>query len=50
MEIIIQYGLCPVQLTGPEMKMFQFAKSLDSDEVAHNEPPHLDLLCSPSSL
>ena len=28
----------------------EFANSLDLDEVAHNEPPHLDLHCLPSSL
>ena len=26
------------------------ANSVDPDEVAHNEPPHLDLHCLPSSL
>ena len=26
------------------------ANSIDPDEVAHNEPPHPDLLCLPSSL
>ena len=28
----------------------EIANSLDLDEVAHNEPPHLDLHCLPSSL
>ena len=28
--------------------MAQFAKGVDPDEVAHNEPPHLDLHCLPS--
>ena len=28
----------------------EFANSLDLDEVAHHEPPHLDLLCLPTSL
>ena len=28
----------------------ELAKSLDPDEVAHNEPPLLDLCCLPSSL
>ena len=27
----------------------EFANSVDLDEVAHNEPPHLDLHCLPSS-
>ena len=30
--------------------MAEFANSIDLDEVAHNEPPHLDLQCLPSSL
>ena len=30
--------------------MAEVANSKDLDEVAHNEPPHLDLHCSPSSL
>ena len=25
--------------------MAEFANSVDLDEVAHNEPPHLDLHC-----
>ena len=31
-------------------KIAEFAHSVDLDEVAHNEPPHLDLHCLPSSL
>ena len=34
----------------PEIKTVKLANSVDSDEVAHNEQPHLDLLCLPSSL
>ena len=30
-------------------KRAEFAKSVDLDEVAHNEPLHLDLHCLPSS-
>ena len=30
--------------------MAEFANSLDLDEVAQNEPLHLDLHCLPSSL
>ena len=30
--------------------MAEFANSVDLDEVAHNEPPHLDPRCLPSSL
>ena len=32
-----------------ETKIAQFANSADLDEVAHNEPPHPDLHCLPSS-
>ena len=33
----------------PEMKMTELANNVDLDEVAQNEPPHLDLHCLPSS-
>ena len=33
-----------------ETKIAQFENSVDLDEVAHNEPPHLDLHCLPCSL
>ena len=31
------------------MPVAEFANSVDLDEVAHNEPPHLDLHFLPSS-
>ena len=34
----------------PETKIPKFANCVDLDEVAHNEPPHLDLHCLPFSL
>ena len=34
----------------PYTKIAKFANSVDLDEVAHHEPPHLDLHCLPSSL
>ena len=37
-------------LSLPETKIADFANSVDLDEVAHKEPPHLDLHCLPSSL
>ena len=40
----------PLTLSVPETKIAEFANSADLDEVAHNEPPHLDLHCLPSSL
>ena len=30
--------------------MAEFANNVDLDEVAQNEPPHLDIHCLPSSL
>ena len=33
-----------------ETKIAEFANSVDLDEVAHNEPPHQDQQCLPSSL
>ena len=33
-----------------ETQIAEFANSVDLDEVAHYEPPHLDLHCLPSSL
>ena len=32
------------------LKMVEFVNSVDLEEVAQNEPPHLDLHCLPSSL
>ena len=37
-------------LTLSEMKIAEFANSVDLNEVAYYEPPHLDLHCLPSSL
>ena len=34
----------------PVMRTVDFANSVDPDEVAHNELPHLDLHFLPSSL
>ena len=34
----------------PLTKIAEFANSVDLDEVAHNEPPHLDLHCLLPSL
>ena len=33
-----------------DTQIAEFANSVDLDEVAHNEPPHLDLHCLPSTL
>ena len=34
-------------LKAPTTKIVTFANSADPDEVAHNEPPHLELHCFP---
>ena len=39
-----------LNLQVPVTKIAEFANSVDLDEVAHNEPPHLDLHFLPSSL
>ena len=41
---------CILILEPPETKIAEFANSVDLDEVAHDEPPHLDLHCLPSGL
>ena len=33
----------------PETKIAEFVHGVNPDEVAHNEPPRLDLHCLPSS-
>ena len=39
--------ICFVSFTTPKvLKKAEFANSIDPDEAAHNEPPHLDLHCS----
>ena len=42
--------LWPLNSELPETKIAEFANSTDLDEVAHNEPPHLDQHSLPSSL
>ena len=37
-------------LNALKMRIVDFANSIDLDEGAHYEPPHLDLHCLPSSL
>ena len=36
-------------LQATEMETVKFANSLDPNEVAHDEPPHLDLHCLPAN-
>ena len=37
-------------LYSPKSKTAEFQNGVDLNEKAHNEPPHLDLHCLPSSL
>ena len=39
-----------LSLSVAETKIAEFSNSVDLDEVAHNEPPHLDLHCLLSCL
>ena len=44
------FVLGALALKVPETKIADYANSADLDEVAHNEPPHLDLHCLTSNL
>ena len=46
--IMLQYTF--INSSVPETKIAEVANRVDLDEVAHNEPPHLDLHCLLSSL
>ena len=48
MESTVNTISCPLTITlyVPVTKIVEFANCVDPDEVAHYEPPHLDLLCS----
>ena len=43
-------GLRGLTFTASGTKTAEFANSVDPNEAAHNEPPHQDLHCLPSSL
>ena len=43
-------NILTVILIALKMKVVEFANSVDPDEMAHYEPPHLDLHCLLSSL
>ena len=40
----------PLAFKAPNITIAEFANTVDSDEMAHNEASHLDLQCLPSSL
>ena len=52
---ILSLDLCVILLTlayltcnAPNTTIAEFANTVDPDEMAHNEPSHLDLQCLPS--
>ena len=45
-----EYHMLKDMSLSTETKITEFANSVDLDEVAHDEAPHLDLHCLPSSL
>ena len=44
------FGNVPLNSLSTRNEIAEFPNSIDLDEVAQNEPPHLDLHCLPSSL
>ena len=42
-NMLFGYPHVSLNLSVPETKIAEFANSVDLDEVAHHEPPHLDL-------
>ena len=50
MTLDVYHGCKTTTQQQPVTKIAEFANSVDHDEVAHNEPPQLDLHCLPSSL
>ena len=46
-KLDIKLGLKVLTLKVPKMQIAESANSIDLDEVAQNEPPHLDLHCCP---
>ena len=48
--MVIFMAIFMLTLSAPVTKIAEFANSIDLEEVAHDEPPYLDLDCLPSSL
>ena len=48
-KVILCHGICKFHLKQQEKKIVESANSIDPDEPAHNEQPHLDLQCLPST-
>ena len=47
---ITQHAKSGLTLKAQNTTIAEFANTADPDEMAHNEPSHLDLQCLPSSL
>ena len=48
--LVLRFDTVPLTLLVLETKVAEFANSVGLEEVAHNEPPHLDLHCLPSGV
>ena len=46
----ISVQMKPLTRKAPNTTIAELANTVDPDEIAHNEPSHLDLQCLPSSL
>ena len=42
--------MCSIDYCFNRTAVHVFANTVDQDEMAHNQPPHLDLQCLPSCL
>ena len=50
MQVLFLHGETHLSLKAPKTKIAEFANSVGPAEADHNEPPHQDLHCMPSSL
>ena len=49
-QILKKLNNYALTLEVPDTQIAESANNVDLDEVAHDEPPHLDIHCLPSSL
>ena len=49
-QFILENTSTPQRITNESLSLSLCANSLDLDEAAHDELPHMDLHCLPSSL
>ena len=50
LKCLLQILFGALRVNYQRRKQVKFADSVELDKVAHNEPPHLDVHCLPSSL